>query len=159
MRLFGTAGPPPLAGGLLGAVLLLGADLVAQRLPVALPVGIVTAVVGAPYLLLPARCGMSGGQVSEPRTPSPSVADRSSRVGGAPVLAGRLSLSMPAGRVTTIIGPNGCGKSTLLRVLGRLLAPRPGRSCSTGDRSRPCAPRESPASSRCCRRTRWRRKG
>jgi iron complex transport system permease protein len=51
MRLFGTAGPPALAGGLLGAVLLLGADLVAQRLPVELPVGVLTAIIGAPYLL------------------------------------------------------------------------------------------------------------
>jgi iron complex transport system permease protein len=30
---------------------MLGADLVAQRLPVELPVGILTAVIGAPYLL------------------------------------------------------------------------------------------------------------
>ncbi|WP_211221019.1 FecCD family ABC transporter permease [Nocardioides insulae] len=51
MRLFRTAGPPPLAGGLVGAVLLLAADMVAQRLPVPLPVGVVTAVVGAPCLL------------------------------------------------------------------------------------------------------------
>jgi iron complex transport system permease protein len=38
--------------GLLGAVLLLGADVVAQHfLPVALPVGVVTAAIGAPYFL------------------------------------------------------------------------------------------------------------
>ncbi|KHL13195.1 iron complex transport system permease protein [Mumia flava] len=51
MRLFGTAGPPPIAGGLLGAALLLAADLVSANLPTPLPVGIVTAVVGAPFLL------------------------------------------------------------------------------------------------------------
>ncbi|MFG3257914.1 FecCD family ABC transporter permease [Streptomyces sp. NPDC048172] len=51
MRLFRTAGPPPLAGGLAGAFLVLGADLVAQWLPAELPVGIPTAVIGAPYLL------------------------------------------------------------------------------------------------------------
>ncbi|MFT4218443.1 MAG: iron chelate uptake ABC transporter family permease subunit [Micropruina sp.] len=51
LRLFGTAGPPPLAAGLVGAVLLLGSDLVAERLPVSLPVGIVTTIVGAPALL------------------------------------------------------------------------------------------------------------
>ncbi|WP_240487309.1 FecCD family ABC transporter permease [Actinomadura flavalba] len=51
MRLFGTAGPPPLAGGLTGALLILAADLTAQRLPAELPVGVVTAVVGAPFLL------------------------------------------------------------------------------------------------------------
>ena len=51
LRLFRTAGPPPLAGGLVGAFLVLGADLVAQSLPAELPVGIPTAVLGAPYLL------------------------------------------------------------------------------------------------------------
>lgn len=52
-RLTGTAGPALLASGLLGGVLLLGADLVARTLlPVELPVGVVTAVIGAPYLLI-----------------------------------------------------------------------------------------------------------
>ncbi|MEC1179034.1 ABC transporter ATP-binding protein [Metasolibacillus meyeri] len=32
-----------------------------------------------------------------------------------------LTVSIPAGKVTTIIGPNGCGKSTLLKTLGRIL--------------------------------------
>ncbi|GAA3398327.1 FecCD family ABC transporter permease [Cryptosporangium minutisporangium] len=52
MRLFGTAGPPPLAAGLTGALLVTAADLTAQRLPVEVPVGVVTAVIGAPALLL-----------------------------------------------------------------------------------------------------------
>ncbi|WP_216311792.1 FecCD family ABC transporter permease [Streptomyces nanshensis] len=51
MRAFGTAGPPPLAGALTGALLVLGADTAAQRLPVELPVGVPTAVLGAPFLL------------------------------------------------------------------------------------------------------------
>lgn len=52
MRLVGSAGPPMLAGGLVGAVVVLGSDLVARTvLPVELPVGIVTAVIGAPYLI------------------------------------------------------------------------------------------------------------
>ena len=38
-----------------------------------------------------------------------------------------LSLDVPQGQVTTIIGPNGCGKSTLLRSLARLLRPRSGQ--------------------------------
>jgi iron complex transport system ATP-binding protein len=37
-----------------------------------------------------------------------------------------LSLDVPDGRITSIIGPNGCGKSTLLRGLGRLLRPMAG---------------------------------
>jgi iron complex transport system permease protein len=52
VRLAGGSRPPLLASALLGAVLVVGADLLARTvLPVALPVGIVTAVVGAPYLL------------------------------------------------------------------------------------------------------------
>jgi iron complex transport system ATP-binding protein len=38
-----------------------------------------------------------------------------------------LSLLVPTGQVTAIVGPNACGKSTLLRALSRLLAPRQGR--------------------------------
>lgn len=38
-----------------------------------------------------------------------------------------VSLEVPDGAVTTIIGPNGCGKSTLLRGLGRLLPPMAGQ--------------------------------
>ena len=37
-----------------------------------------------------------------------------------------LSLAVPDGRVTAIIGPNACGKSTLLRALARLLSPASG---------------------------------
>ncbi len=51
LRAFRTAGPPPLAGAAVGAGLLLVADLVAQSLPVSLPVGVLTSVVGAPFLL------------------------------------------------------------------------------------------------------------
>ena len=37
-----------------------------------------------------------------------------------------LDLVLPAGQITTLVGPNGCGKSTLLRGLSRLLKPRGG---------------------------------
>lgn len=52
--------------------------------------------------------------------------------GGAPVVRD-VSLSVPAGQVTTIIGPNGCGKSTLLRVLARLLRPDSGEVLLRGE--------------------------
>jgi iron complex transport system permease protein len=52
VRLAGGSRPPLLASGLLGAALVVGADLLTRTvLPDALPVGILTAVVGAPYLL------------------------------------------------------------------------------------------------------------
>jgi NitT/TauT family transport system ATP-binding protein len=37
-----------------------------------------------------------------------------------------LTLEIPAGSLTVIIGPNGCGKSTLLRVVAGLLTPAAG---------------------------------
>ncbi|MDD7960924.1 ABC transporter ATP-binding protein [Microbacterium thalli] len=37
-----------------------------------------------------------------------------------------LSLRIPSGRITAIVGPNACGKSTLLRSMSRLLTPRAG---------------------------------
>lgn len=44
---------------------------------------------------------------------------------GRTVLDG-IDLDVPAGLITTIIGPNGCGKSTLIKTLGRLLTPTDG---------------------------------
>ncbi len=41
------------------------------------------------------------------------------------VIAG-LSVAVPPGRITAIVGPNACGKSTLLRSMSRLLTPRAG---------------------------------
>lgn len=38
-----------------------------------------------------------------------------------------LDLSLPAGRVSVLIGCNGCGKSTLLKAMARLLTPQSGR--------------------------------
>jgi iron complex transport system ATP-binding protein len=37
-----------------------------------------------------------------------------------------LSLTIPDGTITALVGPNGCGKSTLLRGVSRLLKPRGG---------------------------------
>ena len=51
-RLVGAARPPLLASAVYGALLTVGADLIARTaLGVELPVGILTAVLGAPYLL------------------------------------------------------------------------------------------------------------
>ena len=37
------------------------------------------------------------------------------------VIVNNLDITVPDGRITSIIGPNGCGKSTLLKALSRLL--------------------------------------
>lgn len=55
-----------------------------------------------------------------------SAVDLTVGYGGRAVIE-QVSLSLPRGAVTAIIGPNGCGKSTLLRGLGKLLAPHSGR--------------------------------
>ncbi|MGI5327705.1 ABC transporter ATP-binding protein [Actinomadura nitritigenes] len=52
-----------------------------------------------------------------------------------------VSLDIPRGRVTTIIGPNGCGKSTLLKVLARLLRTSSGRVLLDGERIDALRPR------------------
>ena len=52
LRLTGGSRPPLLASMVLGGVLVVGADLVTRAvLPFALPAGIVTAAIGAPYLI------------------------------------------------------------------------------------------------------------
>lgn len=42
------------------------------------------------------------------------------------IVARDLSVAIPAGKLTVIIGPNACGKSTLLRTLSRLMQPQAG---------------------------------
>jgi iron complex transport system ATP-binding protein len=42
------------------------------------------------------------------------------------VVAEDLTVAIPPGRITVIVGANACGKSTLLRALARLLTPRSG---------------------------------
>ncbi|WP_244900576.1 ABC transporter ATP-binding protein [Streptomyces nanshensis] len=53
----------------------------------------------------------------------------------------RLSLEIPRGRVTTVVGANGSGKSTLLRVLARLLPPTGGHVLLEGERLATLRPR------------------
>ncbi|TLS48111.1 iron ABC transporter permease [Streptomyces montanus] len=52
MRLARCPTPPLVASGMVGALLLIGADLVARTaLPISLPVGVVTAAIGGPFLV------------------------------------------------------------------------------------------------------------
>lgn len=52
MRLARCPTPPLVASGLVGALLLIGADLTARTaLPISLPVGVVTAAIGGPFLV------------------------------------------------------------------------------------------------------------
>lgn len=64
-RMLGPVGSPVLAAGLFGSLLVLVADLTAQYLlGIRLPVGVVTGVLGAPYLIfLLIRSSRSGGSL------------------------------------------------------------------------------------------------
>ncbi|GAU66013.1 putative iron-siderophore ABC transporter ATP-binding protein [Streptomyces sp. NBRC 110611] len=59
--------------------------------------------------------------------PSPDLEVRALHAGypGRPVVQD-VGLTVPAGQVVAIVGPNGCGKSTLLRTLARLHRPASG---------------------------------
>jgi len=62
-----------------------------------------------------------GGMVERAFELSQVVVER----GGAPVLAG-VSVAVPAGAITALVGPSGAGKTTLLRLLNRLDDPSGG---------------------------------
>ena len=51
---------------------------------------------------------------------------------GPPVVDG-LSINIPAGEITVIVGANGCGKSTLLRAFARILRPDNGTVILNGE--------------------------
>ncbi|MDR7030565.1 ABC transporter ATP-binding protein [Rhizobium rosettiformans] len=53
-----------------------------------------------------------------------------------------LSVTIPDGAFTVIVGPNACGKSTLLRALSRLLAPAAGQVILDGRSLRDLPPKE-----------------
>ena len=40
-----------------------------------------------------------------------------------------VSLQIPEGKITMMIGPNGCGKSTLLKTMAGIITPQRERFC------------------------------
>ncbi|WP_394180000.1 ABC transporter ATP-binding protein [Marinomonas posidonica] len=48
------------------------------------------------------------------------------------IIAKDLSVQIPEGKFSVIVGPNGCGKSTLLRAMSRLLVPESGKVLLNG---------------------------
>lgn len=68
------------------------------------------------------------------------VHDLTLNYGGADIVK-RLSLELPAGQISVIVGANGCGKSTLLRGLSRLLKPAGGRVSLDGEDVHRMAPK------------------
>ena len=134
-RLARTAGPHIVLSALMGAFLLTLADLLTQQSPleVTLPVGIVTAGIGGIYLGYLLIREWNKGTVElehlspPPRPPRPP---RACLRGGCVlaydghVVVDDLSIDIPDGGFTIIVGPNACGKSTLLE--GALAHPEAG---------------------------------
>ena len=61
---------------------------------------------------------------------------------GKKIIADDLSVAIPDGHFTAIIGPNGCGKSTLLRTLSRLMTPQRGHVYLDGEQIQRYASKE-----------------
>lgn len=58
-------------------------------------------------------------------------------------VATHLSVRIPDGGFTAIVGPNACGKSTLLRALSRLLVPKAGAVLLDGEPLHALAPKQA----------------
>lgn len=70
---------------------------------------------------------MSEPRLAPPAGCSATLGTRSLALGyGDRRIIDGLTVDIPPGKVTAIVGPNGCGKSTLLAGLARILAPRSG---------------------------------
>ena len=61
---------------------------------------------------------------------------------GKKIIARDLTVAIPEGHFTAIIGPNGCGKSTLLRTLSRLMTPVEGSVFLDGEQIQRFASKE-----------------
>ena len=61
---------------------------------------------------------------------------------GKKIIARDLTVAIPDGHFTAIIGPNGCGKSTLLRTLSRLMSPTVGSVFLDGEQIQRFASKE-----------------
>jgi iron complex transport system ATP-binding protein len=81
----------------------------------------------------------------DPQLPAPThtlAADHLSLAYDDRLIVEDLSLTVPIGQITVIVGANACGKSTLLRGLARLLTPRAGGVLLDGDDIRRLPTRE-----------------
>ncbi|WP_247879809.1 ATP-binding cassette domain-containing protein, partial [Azospirillum sp. TSA6c] len=67
-------------------------------------------------------------------TPLSVTISRARLTYGGTLLFSDLTLELPAGRTTCLLGPSGVGKTTLLRILAGLAEPEPPTEVVTGDR-------------------------
>ena len=91
----------------------------------------------------------------DPAAPGRLVADAVSLGYGDRTVVDGLSLVVPDGAVTAVVGANACGKSTLLRGMARLLRPTSRRRAARRRADPPRSPPGRwPGPSVCCRRRR-----
>lgn len=89
------------------------------------------------------RYAPSEVELSDPDVPGPAIAvvDIDKRFGGTQALTG-VTMSVPSGVVSGLIGPNGSGKTTLLRCITGFLAPDRGTVSLGGNQVRPGRPED-----------------
>lgn len=116
------------AVALAAGLFLLAADTLARTVlaPIQLPVGVVTALIGAPVFIALLLRGSSGHKHLQ-ATPNSPAASPSSSVAHSPrgsallrILQGQQQWQGHAGQVWAILGNSGVGKSTLLRQMAGL---------------------------------------
>lgn len=86
------------------------------------------------------------------------VLDRLSAGYGKQIIVDDISLTIPAKKMTVLVGANGSGKSTLLTTIARMLAPLGGSVMLDGKSIHQQPPKPWPASWACCRSRRCCRK-
>ena len=123
-KMVGQGSPNVLASGLVGALLVLGSDMIGQFVfSTRFPVGVITGILGAPYMLFlligvnrRGEVVMNNNQHSFEGKNIVTGYDKKIIIDG-------VDITIPSNKISVIIGSNGCGKSTLLKTLARLIKP------------------------------------
>jgi iron complex transport system permease protein len=117
------------AAMLLGAGYLVAVDTLARTIaPLEIPLGVLTAFIGAPFFIWLLAVSRPGWQY----TMRLDVADLAFGYPGKEV--GReVTFGLTGGEVLCLLGPNGGGKTTLFKTVLRLLIPRHGRITVDGE--------------------------